>query len=255
MFLHLRRFQAAGVTVTQLATLTPIRSQLYETERGSITGSWILKSKHISLVVALALAPVTALAHPHIFAEAHLDIVAGDGEVAELQNVWRFDEVFSSSVLLDFDKNTNNLLDHDELAEVGKVVLDSMEEFDYFINITYNGKRIGVERPQQIIADYKDGQLLLIFAAKPKQSIPLDGKLTFGVYDPTLYTAMDFPTDEDMTLQGDGFRQCTHKVVRPDPDKVIEQNQDMLTDAFWSDPTGMNMTKLFATRIEIKCGA
>jgi ABC-type uncharacterized transport system substrate-binding protein len=34
---------------------------------------------------------------------------------------------------------------------------------------------------------------------------------------------------------------------------VISQNQKSLTDAFFNDPTGTNMSKLFATRIEITC--
>ncbi len=215
-----------------------------------------MKSKIFRLVAVLSVMPSAALAHPHIFAEARLEVVAGsDGNIAELQNVWRFDEIFSSSVLLDFDKNASNQLDQDELEEVGQTVLDSMEEFDYFLNITQDGKPVGVQRPDQIIADYKDGQLLLIFSAKPQQVMPLKGKLTFGVYDPTMYTAMDFPTDQDMVTLGDGFKRCTQKVVRPDPDEVIAQNQATLTEAFWNDPAGTDMSRLFATRIEITCGA
>lgn len=182
-------------------------------------------------------------------------MVAGDdGTISELRNVWRFDEVFSSSVLLDFDKNADNKLDKKELDDVGAVVLDSMEEYDYFLNISQDGKNITVKKPDKIIADYKDGQLLLIFAARPKVTMPLKGKMTFGVYDPTLYTAMDFPTDDDMMVEGKAFDKCSHKVVRPDPDEVISQNQSTLTEAFWNDPTGTDRSKLFATRIEVTCG-
>ena len=206
--------------------------------------------------ISLLLVPGVAFSHPHIFAEARLEVVAGDdGQIDELHNIWRFDEVFSSSVLLDFDKNTNNVLDPDELKEVGSVVLESMEEFNYFMNISQDGKDIGVKKPDEIVADYKDGQLLLIFAIKPDKPMPLKGKLTFGVYDPTLYTAMDFPTDGDMALIGKSFDACSHKVVRPDPDEIISQNQATLTQAFWNDPTGTNMSKLFATRMEITCGS
>jgi len=41
--------------------------------------------------------------------------------------------------------------------------------------------------------------------------------------------------------------------VRPDPDEIIAQNQSSLTDAFFNDPTGTDMTKLFATRLELQC--
>ena len=212
--------------------------------------------KPLSLILAAAasLAPGAALAHPHIFAEARLEIVAdGTNQITELRNVWRFDELFSSSVVMDFDKNSNAQLDPDELQEVGQTVLDSLSEYNYYTTISDNGKTIKVNKPDAITADYKDGQLLLMFAVKPAEAMPLKGNLSFGVYDPTMYTAMDFPTDNDLTVVGDKISACEHKVVRPDPDEVLAENKDTLTDAFWNDPTGTDMSKLFATRIEISC--
>ena len=201
-----------------------------------------------------ALMPISALAHPHIFAEARLEVVAGaDGTISELRNVWRFDEMFSSSVILDFDKNTNLKLDPEELADVGQVVLESLEEFSYYTSITEDGKDVKVGKPDKINVDFKDGQLLMFFVLKPGETMPLKGKMTFGVYDPTMYAAMDFTTDDDLALVGDGFSACKREVVRPDPDEVLAQNQSNLTDAFFNDPTGNDMSKLFATRLEVTC--
>ena len=201
-----------------------------------------------------ALMPISALAHPHIFAEARLEVVAGeDGTISELRNVWRFDEMFSSSVILDFDKNTNLKLDPEELADVGQVVLESLEEFSYYTSITEDGKDVKVGKPDKINVDFKDGQLLMFFVLKPGETMPLKGKMTFGVYDPTMYAAMDFSTDDDLALVGDGFSACKREVVRPDPDEVLAQNQSNLTDAFFNDPTGNDMSKLFATRLEVTC--
>src|SRR5690606_35000749 len=154
--------------------------------------------------IALAmLAPQLALAHPHVFADARLEIVSDDnGQVVELRNVWRFDEMFSSSVLMDFDKNTNLELDIEELQEVGNVVRESLADYNYYTALTDNGKSVNVTRPDVINVDYKDGQLLMIFAVNPEVPMALKGTLTFGVYDPTLYTAIDFQRDEDMALIG-----------------------------------------------------
>ncbi|MFS2177707.1 DUF1007 family protein [Rhizobium pisi] len=212
--------------------------------------------KHSTILMAalLSLAPAAAFAHPHIFVEARLEVVAGkDGSVEELRNVWRFDEVFSSSVVMDFDKNTDLKLEPNELAEVGKTVKQSLADYDYYMNLTINGKNITVQKPDIIHVDYKDGQLLMFFAVKPAEKMPLKGRLTFGVYDPSLYTSIDFPTDNELSMVGDGFKACKHQVVRPDADQVISQNKQSLTDAFFNDPTGTNMSKLFATRLEVTC--
>lgn len=212
--------------------------------------------RHSTILMAalLSLAPAAAFAHPHIFVEARLEVVAGkDGSIEELRNVWRFDEVFSSSVVMDFDKNTDLKLEPNELAEVGKTVKQSLADYDYYMNLTINGKNITVQKPDIIHVDYKDGQLLMFFAVKPVEKMPLKGRLTFGVYDPTLYTSIDFPTDNELSMVGDGFKACKHQVVRPDADQVISQNKQSLTDAFFNDPTGTNMSKLFATRLEVTC--
>ncbi|MGV3552258.1 DUF1007 family protein [Rhizobium sp.] len=207
----------------------------------------------LSAAALLLVAPAAALAHPHVFADARLEVVAGaDGNVEVLHNVWRFDEVFSSQVLLDFDKNTNLVLDPAELHEVGETVRASLEEFGYYTTLTHDGKPVAVSKPDVIHVDWKDGQLLMFFAIKPAVPMPLKGKLTFGVYDPTMYAAMDFPSDEDLVLMGH-FGNCKHKVVRPDPDEVIAENKSTLTDAFFDDPAGTDMSRLFATRMEVTC--
>ncbi|MCJ8521394.1 ABC-type uncharacterized transport system substrate-binding protein [Pseudorhizobium tarimense] len=212
--------------------------------------------KHaLPLLTALALSvPSLALAHPHIFAEARLEVIAGDdGNIQELRNVWRFDEVFSSSVLLDFDANTDLKLDEKELAELGEVMRTSLADFDYFTTVTADGKSEKVQKPDVIHVSYDQNQVMVFFAVKPEKTLPLKGKLTFGIYDRSMYTAIDFPTDEDLVAQGKAAEACKREVVRPDPDEIIAENSATLTDAFFNDPTGTDMSKLFATRLELTC--
>lgn len=199
-------------------------------------------------------APAISHAHPHIFAEARLEVeTTSDNTISELRNVWRFDEVFSSSVVIDFDANKNLMLDPDELAKVSQLVKDSLKEFDYYTTIVDNGTDIGVVPPDNIVVDYQDGQLLMLFAVRPAKPIALTGKLDFGVYDPTMYAAIDFINDTDMVITGASAGSCTQKIIRPDPDEVIAENQASLTEAFFESPGGNDLTKLFATRIELTC--
>ena len=209
----------------------------------------------LPLLTALAVSlPGAVLAHPHIFAEARLEVVAADdGMVSELRNVWRFDEVFSSSVLLDFDTNTNLKLDEAELAELGEIMRTSLADFDYFTTISVDGQTATILKPDVIHVSYEDNQILIFFAVKTENPLPLKGKLAFGIYDPSMYTAIDFPTDEDLVAQGKAADACKRQVVRPDPDEIVAQNSDTLTEAFFDDPTGNDMSKLFATRLELTC--
>lgn len=183
-----------------------------------------------------------------------MEVVIGDqGAVEELRHVWRFDELFSSTVLVEFDTSANLVLEPEELAEVGKVVRESLAEFDYYTSIVNNGKDVGVAAPDVIHVDFKDGQLLMFFTVRPDAAMSLDGTMSFGVYDPTMYTAIDFINDSDLVVEG-GIGSCKKSVVRPDPDKVLADNQQSLTEAFFENPESNDFSKFFATRLELKCG-
>jgi ABC-type uncharacterized transport system substrate-binding protein len=205
-----------------------------------------MKRQTILPIAILSLLPAPAFAHPHIFIDAKFEVVAApDGSISELRNVWRFDEVFSSSVLLDFDKTGNLTLDASELKAVGKTVRNSLAQYNYYTNVTSNGKTVAMAKPEAIQADYKDNALILTFSLKPQQK-------TF-LKDTTLYTAVDFAADSDMATSGETFARCKRKVVRPNPDEILAQNQATLTSMFFNDPMGTNYSQLVATRLEVQC--
>ncbi|WP_144049205.1 DUF1007 family protein [Liberibacter crescens] len=194
------------------------------------------------------------LSHPHIFIEAHLEVaVSPDDNKLELRNVWRFDEMFTSSVIIDFDKSGNLRLDPDELAEVSKTIRESLAEYDYYITATVDGQKMIINKPDIINSDIQNNRLIMIFSIKLNKTAPLSGKFVFRLCDPTLYTSISFIDDKDLIAVGNHFSKCNHKVVRPNPDEVIAENKSTLTDAFFNDPTGTNMQKLFATRLEMTC--
>nr|WP_246226189.1 DUF1007 family protein [Chelativorans xinjiangense] len=206
-------------------------------------------------VAVLSAASAPSLAHPHVFAEARLDVaVSKDSQVEALRHVWRFDDLFSSTVLVEFDQNQDLELDADELQEVANVVHESLAEFDYFQIVTADGRDVAMEPPEKLIADFTDNQLIILFESRPKEPLELQGKLDFGVYDPTFYTAIDFTEDSYMAVENLP-QGCSREVIRPDPDEAIAQNQQTLTDAFFNEPGGNDLSKIFATKLEIQCSA
>jgi ABC-type uncharacterized transport system substrate-binding protein len=192
-----------------------------------------------------------AFAHPHVFADARLEVMIDpDGTVKSLRHVWRFDEFFSSTVLVQFDKNKDLKLEKAELEAVAKTVHHSLADYNYFQLVTQGGKDVAMQAPDHLIADFRDNRLLILFETHPKEKLKLAGKTDFGIYDPTFYTAIDFHGDADIVVDGLPA-DCAKKVIRPDPDQAIAQNQKTLTDAFFNDPT--DLSKIFATKLEITC--
>jgi ABC-type uncharacterized transport system substrate-binding protein len=193
--------------------------------------------------------------HPHVFAEARLDVMLNpDKTVKSLRHLWRFDDLFSSTVLMEFDKNADLKLDDAELQDVSNTVYSSLAEYDYFQLVTADGKDVSMKPPPMLIANYEADQLIILFESEPKEPLKLEGKVDFGIYDPTFYTAIDFVEDENMAVN-DLPPTCKRSVIRPDPDEAIAQNQSNLTDAFFNDPSGTDLSKIFATRLELDCQA
>jgi len=204
-------------------------------------------------IFALLASTVPASVHPHVFAEARLDVVVNpDQTVKSLRHLWRFDDLFSSTVLVEFDQNSDLELDDAELLEVSQTVRDSLADYNYFQLVSADGKDVTMKPPAALMANFENGQLIILFESEPQQPLALKGKLDFGIYDPTFYTAIDFTEDENMAVK-DLPASCTRAVVRPDPDEAIAQNQASLTDAFFSDPGGTERSKTFATKLELTC--
>jgi len=209
---------------------------------------------YAATAAAILLAATPAGAHPHVFAEARLDVVLTPDHqgVKALRHLWRFDELFSSTVLMQFDKNADLKLDDAELKDVADTISSSLAEYDYFQLVTVNGKDVHMNAPAQLMVNFDHDQLIVLFESEPTTPIKLSGTIDFGVYDPTFYTAIDFTEDANMAVEGLPAT-CTRKVIRPDPDTAIAQNQKTLTDAFFNDPTGTDMSKIFATKLELTC--
>ena len=194
-----------------------------------------------------------ALAHPHVFAEARLEVaVAADGTIDRLRHVWRFDEFFSSTVLLEFDDDTDLILDESERITVANVVTDSISEFGYFQRIAIGEREIAIRPVDDMRVLFEDGQMILFFTSQPAEPVALTDSPTIGVFDPTFYTAIEFYDDSEMVLEG-APTNCAGVMVVPDPDEAIAQNQQTLTEAFFNEPGGNDFSKLFATRMEVRC--
>lgn len=215
-----------------------------------------VKKRTVMLAAAAAAVLIStgqARVHPHVFAEARLDVTLNpDQSVKSLRHLWRFDDLFSSTVLMEFDKNSDLTLDDAELQEVSNTVFASLAEYNYFQIVTADGKDVAMKAPAGLMANFDNDQLIILFESEPSAPLKLTGKLDFGVYDPTFYTAIEFVEDENMAVP-DLPQSCRRSVIRPDPDEALAQNQASLTEEFFNDPSGTDLSKIFATRLELNC--
>lgn len=175
--------------------------------------------------------------HPHVFVDANIEIVRNDaGEFTELRHVWRFDELFSATIILDFDRNGDDKLDEAELKEVTDTVHKSISEFDFFTAIRVDDKPVEFFEPDELKAYFKDNQMIMLLEIEPAKPQDLSkGPVKISVSDTSFYVAFDYDV-ESISVSGND-KGCAASVVHPDFDQLYADSTDTLTEAFFDDPT------------------
>ena len=132
-----------------------------------------MQLKRQAIVMASAMAATfaaveSAAAHPHVFAEARLDVILSEDHqsVKALRHLWRFDDLFSSTVMMEFDKNSDLKLDDKELKDVADTVHASLAEFNYFQLVTVDGT-LGVVQVMPINAGDPAGMAGQLWSGSP----------------------------------------------------------------------------------------
>ena len=202
-------------------------------------------------------AATPALAHPHVFVDGRMEIVGGTGtNLKAIRNIWRMDELFSSSVLFDFDKNANGTLDADELTAIGETVRQSIAEWDYYTLITIAGRPVRMAPPERIRALYEHDQLLLFFEMTPAEPIDLGKQaVTFSNFDDSFFVAFDFAGEEAFQLL-DLPSNCTKAFTVPDPDEAAANwmaEISMLRPDQKVPDDGIDYSKALATHVDVTC--
>ena len=129
--------------------------------------------------------------------------IVGDaaGKLASVRNIWRMDDLFSSSVVVDFDKNANGVLDDDELQAVGDTVKESIAEWDFYTFVTVAGKQVKMAAPESIRALYQGNQLLLFFEMKAGEPVDLKTQpIAVANFDETFFVAFTFEDETSFNL-------------------------------------------------------
>ena len=180
----------------------------------------------------------TAQAHPHVWVSTKTEIVHDDkGRVSGFKHHWTFDEIFSTYAAQGMDKNGDGKFDRNELAELAKVNITSLSEFDFFTFAKVADKPIELAPPKEgYYLSHENGQLTLHFTLPLKT--PLDARkeqLKFAIYDPTYFVAFSYAKDTPVTLARNAPRGCQAAIEKPKPASASETRLSDLGEAFFNE--------------------
>jgi ABC-type uncharacterized transport system substrate-binding protein len=156
----------------------------------------LLRAAAVAATVLLASLP--AAAHPHIWVTMEATLLYENGVFTGIRHKWTFDEYYTASAIEGLDKNKDGIYDREELAELAKVNVDALKDFDYFTFPTLAGQAVKLGEPKDYWLEHKDGALSLLFTVPFATPVLPDAKgFAFAVYDPSFFIAFDLAKSEN----------------------------------------------------------
>ena len=186
------------------------------------------------LAAVLALQPGGAEAHPHVWVTVEATVPYENGTITGLQEAWTFDEFYTQQAIEGLDANRDGKYDRQELAELAKVNIDGLKEFNYFTYAKLGAGDLKFKPPVDYWLEHTDkGILKLHFTLPLEQPVQAstDG-FTFQVHDPSYFIAFDLAKDNPVKLGSHAPAGCAAAVS--DPAEEADSQTQQLNDAFSS---------------------
>jgi ABC-type uncharacterized transport system substrate-binding protein len=153
----------------------------------------------IALAVVIAAAPASA--HPHVWVTSKASVAYTAGKVVGLDHSWTFDEFYTAMAIQGLDTNNDGVYSREELAELAKVNMEGLKEFDFFTFAKLQDAKLAFGAPLDPWLEHKDGVLTLHFRLPLKEAIAADGGgFAFTVFDPSFFIAFELAKGDAVTL-------------------------------------------------------
>jgi ABC-type uncharacterized transport system substrate-binding protein len=184
------------------------------------------------LVSAVLIAPLRA--HPHVWVTYEATLDYDNGSIAAIDHVWTFDDMYTAMAVEGLDKNHDGKYDRDELAELAKVNMDGLKDFDYFTYAKLGTGELKFSAPQDAWLEHDNGVLHLHFRLPLEKPVLAEAAgFTFSIYDPSFFIAFDPDKTNPVKLASGAPKGCKIGFLDPQTGANSEDlKAQLLNDAF-----------------------
>ena len=176
----------------------------------------------------LCAAAVPVAAHPHMCVGVEATVLYEQGAFTGLKQKWTFfDERYVAEAVEGLDQNKDGKLDRAELAELAKVNIEGLKEFDYFTFPALAGQPVKLGEPADYWLEYADGALSLHFTLPFAAAVPVGDKpLELAVRDTTYFISFGLPNAANPVRLGSGApKRCRVAVEFPEQEEQATMKQ------------------------------
>lgn len=146
------------------------------------------------IISAFCFCSNNSFAHPHAWVYTSAGFNVKNKMIESVSVHWVFDEMYSSTFMLEVDENNNNKLEKSEKDILkARIVPHLYDYLSKFIFLWFDNKRIEDYKFEDLKVSYDQDKETLIydFKLKLKKNIPLKGNHKIGFMDETYYTSYE----------------------------------------------------------------
>ncbi len=167
------------------------------------------------------------MAHPHVWVDSQYRVTIDQPNIEELEGIWSLDLFTSTSLIAEYDVNSDGEFTGQEKVEMIEV-LKSFENYGYFIKMKQDGADLVPSDVHIIDVRVRDQMLWVRFGITLPSPVDLEtSTLSLAFGDDELYFAME-PLEEGLVrLSGLLSEICT----------PVEREAEETSVAFWVDLT------------------
>lgn len=198
--------------------------------------------------LALSLAASQTQAHPHIFVETGLTLMADEsGRLVGVEVSWTYDDFFSLLLFEDMglDADGDGQLTDAEMAKLDGFDLNWVEGYQGDLYVSADGGPLDLAPPEGRGTAVVDGKIV---TRHFRAFAPVTGTVVLKAYDPTFYTAYDMQGGVDVP------ERCNVTVQPADLDSAYT----MVEEALYANPAMPEddfpeVGEAFADVVEVTC--
>jgi len=156
--------------------------------------------KYIFAFIAYV-APFFSFAHPHVFIDNRITVVFNDKGLKGFRHEWAFDEMFSSTIIQEFDLNADGEFSEEEIKKVEKGAFSNLKEYNYFTDITINGKHFKIQEVNSFYAEIDSGVMVYEFFIPCEVTGTLENQeVKIAVFDPTYFVQVLLASEDTFSF-------------------------------------------------------
>ena len=140
------------------------------------------------IILFLMLFPFSVLAHPHTWIDAEIIVNFKAEKITSITQSWTFDDIFSTGIIADYDKNKNKKLEKSEISNIEKNAFSNLKNYGFYTHLFVDGKKKEIKTFKDFSAKIEGDKVIYTFTLPLKNQIdPFTQKVDIGIYDSEYY--------------------------------------------------------------------